>query len=124
MTVFASAGEARTMDYKTNEVGYVPAIAGHYLQSTGTDDLVFLSLFKTSEFEFSLDQYLRRLPVQITEQHLHLSPAAIAPDSGYEEQYFPDIACASASPSCIAIESASVRCRRRCLVNSPYSRRS
>jgi oxalate decarboxylase len=79
MTVFASAGEARTMDYKPNDVGYVPAIAGHYLQSTGTDDLVFLSLFKTSEFvEFSLDQWLRRLPAQITEQHLHLNPAAIA----------------------------------------------
>lgn len=79
MTVFASAGEARTMDYKPNDVGYVPAIAGHYLQNTGTDDLVFLSLFKTSEFvEFSLDQWLRRLPAQITEQHLHLNPAAIA----------------------------------------------
>jgi oxalate decarboxylase len=72
------------MDYKPNDVGYVPAIAGHYLQSTGTDDLVFLSLFKSGEFvEFSLDQWLRRLPVQITEQHLNLSPAAIAriPDS-------------------------------------------
>ena len=84
MTVFASAGEARTMDYKPNDVGYVPATAGHYLQSTGSADLVFLSLFKSSEFvEFSLDQWLRRLPVQITEQHLHLSPSAIAriPDS-------------------------------------------
>src|SRR5215469_15017355 len=79
MTVFASAGEARTMDYKPNDVGYVPAIAGHYLQNTGTDDLVFLSLFKTSEFvEFSLDQWLRRLPMQMTQQHLGLSPTAIA----------------------------------------------
>jgi oxalate decarboxylase len=45
----------------------------------GNDDLIFLALFKRSDFvEFSLDQWLRRLPVQMTQQHLQLSPAAIA----------------------------------------------
>jgi oxalate decarboxylase len=79
MTVFASAGQAHTMDYKANDVGYVPAVAGHYLQNTGNDDMSFLALFKSSEFvEFSLDQWLRRLPVQMTQQHLRLSPTAIA----------------------------------------------
>jgi oxalate decarboxylase len=79
MTVFASAGQAHTMDYKANDVGFVPAIAGHYIQNTGNDDLVFLAMFKSSEFiEFSLNQWLRRLPEQMTEQHLHLSPTAIA----------------------------------------------
>ena len=79
MSVFASAGEARTMDYHPNDVGYVPAIAGHYIQNIGNDDLTFLALFKTGEFvEFSLDQWLRRLPVLMTQQHLRLSPAAIA----------------------------------------------
>jgi oxalate decarboxylase len=85
MTVFASAGEAHTMDYKANDVGVAPAIAGHYIQNTGNDDLAFLALFKSSEFvEFSLDQWLRRIPVQMTEQHLRLSPTAIAriPDQG------------------------------------------
>lgn len=84
MTVFNSAAEAHTMDYKSNDVGLAPAISGHYIQNTGNDDLVFLTLFKSPEFiEFSLDQWLRRLPVQMTEQHLHLSPTAIAkiPDS-------------------------------------------
>jgi oxalate decarboxylase len=79
MTVFASAGEARTMDYKSNDVGYVPAVAGHYLQNTGNDDMVFLALFKSGEFiELSLDQWIRRLPVHITEQHLQLDATAIA----------------------------------------------
>ena len=85
MTVFASAGEAHTMDYKANDVGFAPAIAGHYVQNTGNDDLDFLALFKSNEFvEFSLNQWLRRLPVQMTEQHLRLSPTAIAmiPDRG------------------------------------------
>src|SRR4029077_18392736 len=79
MTVFASAGEAHTMNYKANDVGFAPAIAGHYIQNTGNDDLAFLALFKSSEFvEFSLDQWLRRIPVQMTEQHLRLSRTAIA----------------------------------------------
>jgi len=79
MTVFASAGEAHTMDYKPNDVGLAPAISGHYIQNTGDDDLAFLALFKNPEFvEFSLNQWLRHLPVQMTEQHLHLTPAAIA----------------------------------------------
>lgn len=67
------------MDYKANDVGFVPAIAGHYIQNTGNDELAFLALFKTSQFtEFSLNQWLRRLPEQITEQHLRLTPAEIA----------------------------------------------
>ena len=79
MTVFASAGEARTMDYKANDVGYVPQVAGHYVENTGTEDLVFLALFKSSHFsEVSLNQWIRRLPVQMTQQHLNLTPAQIA----------------------------------------------
>jgi oxalate decarboxylase len=79
MTVFDSAGEAHTMNYKSNDVGLAPAISGHYIQNTGNDDLSFLALFKSDTFvEFSLNQWLRRLPVQMTEQHLRLSPTAIA----------------------------------------------
>lgn len=79
MTVFAAAGEAHTMNYKANDVGYVPQVAGHYVENTGNDDLVFLALFKSSYFsEVSLDQWLRRLPVQITQQHLGLTPTQIA----------------------------------------------
>ena len=88
MTVFASAGEARTMDYRANDVGFVPQVAGHYIENTGNDDLVFLTLFKTSVFsEVSLNQWLRRLPVQITQQHLHLDAGRNRQDSGHERQY-------------------------------------
>jgi oxalate decarboxylase len=78
MTIFASEGNARTMDFKANDVGFVPQVAGHYIENTGNDDLIFLNLFKTSYFsEVSLDQWLRRLPVQMTKQHLRLDQAAI-----------------------------------------------
>ena len=90
MTVFASAGEAHTMDYKANDVGFAPAIAGHYIQNIGNDDLAFLALFKSSEFvEFSLVQWLRRLPVQMTEQHLRLNATQIARIPGTSNNIFP-----------------------------------
>jgi oxalate decarboxylase len=79
MTVFASEGQAHTMDYKANDVGFVPQVAAHYVENTGDDDLVFLTLFKSDHFsEVSLNQWISRLPVQMTEQHLHLDASAIA----------------------------------------------
>jgi len=90
MTVFASAGQARTMDYKSNDVGFAPAIAGHYVENTGNDDMVFLALFKSDTFvEFSLDQWLRRLPTQVTEQHLRLNATQIARIPGTNNNIFP-----------------------------------
>src|SRR5579863_2602768 len=45
MTVFTAVGNARTMDYNANDVGYVPYVPGHYIENTGDTDLVFLELF-------------------------------------------------------------------------------
>jgi oxalate decarboxylase len=79
MTVFNSEGHARTMDYKANDVGYVPAVAGHYVENTGDTDLVFLEMFKASEFQdVSLNNWLGRLPQLIVSEHLHLNAASIA----------------------------------------------
>jgi oxalate decarboxylase len=79
MTVFNSKGDARTMDYKANDVGYVPAVAGHYVENMGNTDLVFLEMFKASEFQdVSLNNWLRRLPTLMVSEHLHLDAASIA----------------------------------------------
>jgi oxalate decarboxylase len=76
MTVFASSGKARTMDFKANDVGFIPAVAGHFIENTGSEDLVFLETFKSSYYaDFSLDQWIRRLPPQIAADHLHLTPS-------------------------------------------------
>jgi oxalate decarboxylase len=78
MTVFASSGKARTMSFHANDVGFVPAVAGHYIENTGTEDVIFLEMFKSSEFsDVSLNQWIRRLPTQIVEQHLHLTASEI-----------------------------------------------
>ena len=78
MTVFASAGKARTMSFHANDVGFVPAVAGHFIENTGTEDVVFLEMFKSREFiDVSLNQWIRRLPVQMVEEHLHLDAGEI-----------------------------------------------
>ncbi len=74
MTVFMPPGRARTMDFNANDVGFVPAVAGHYIENTGDTDLVFLELFKAGTFQdFSMNNWLRRLPQQMVRSHTNLS---------------------------------------------------
>ena len=78
MTVFNAQEDARTMDFRANDVGFVPKMAGHYIENTGTDDLVFLELFATGTFqEISFNQWLRALPLQVAMAHTRLSQAEI-----------------------------------------------
>lgn len=78
MTVFTPVGNARTMDYNANDVGYVPAVAGHYIENTGDTDLVFLEMFAADKFmDVSLNNWLRRLPMGMVTQHLNLDSTSI-----------------------------------------------
>jgi oxalate decarboxylase len=78
MTVFMPPGKARTMDFNANDVGLVPAVAGHYIENTGETDLVFLELFKADEFvDFSMNNWIRRLPPEMVTSHLRLDDRAI-----------------------------------------------
>lgn len=79
MTVFMPPGRARTMDFNANDVGFVPATAGHYVENTGETDAVFLEMFKADQFvDFSLNNWIRRLPPEMVQAHLKLDPATIA----------------------------------------------
>lgn len=74
MTVFNAKEDARTMDFRANDVGFVPAMAGHYIENTGSEDLVFLELFPSGDFqEISLNQWLRAMPKQVAMAHTNLS---------------------------------------------------
>jgi oxalate decarboxylase len=78
MTVFTSEG-ARTMDFNANGVGCVPALAGHYVENSGNTDLVFLEMCKASEYmNFSLNNWLRRLPPETVTSHLNLDADTIS----------------------------------------------
>ena len=75
MTVFNAQESARTMDSNANDVGFVPKMAGHSLENTGDEDIVFLEIFATGKFQdISLNQWLRALPAHVALAHLNLSP--------------------------------------------------
>ena len=66
------------MDFKASDVGFIPAVAGHYIENTGTEDLVFLETFKSSYYsDIALNQWIRRLPTQIASEHLNLSASEL-----------------------------------------------
>jgi oxalate decarboxylase len=78
VTVFMPVGVARTMDFNPNDVGFVPAMAGHYIENTGDTDLVTLEMFKAKEvLDFSLNNWLRHLPPEMVTSHLGLDKTAI-----------------------------------------------
>jgi oxalate decarboxylase len=85
MTVVLPHG-ARTMDFNANDVGFVPRIAGHYIENTGDTDLQVLEVFATGDFqEISLNNWIRRMPPEMATAHLNLDADAlskISPDPG------------------------------------------
>jgi oxalate decarboxylase len=73
MTVFFPVDNARTMDFHTNDVGYVPSNAPHYFENTGDTDLVVLELFAADQFQdVSLNEWLRRVPSEMLKAHLNI----------------------------------------------------
>lgn len=78
MTVVTTGATARTMDFNANDVGYVPSMAGHSIENTGTEDVVFLEMFKTDRYQdVSLNQWIARMPDKMAQAHLKLATAAI-----------------------------------------------
>jgi oxalate decarboxylase len=73
MTVFASAGKARTFDYQAGDVGYIPFAMGHYIENTGNEPLRFLEMFRSDHFaDISLNQWMALTPRALVAAHLNL----------------------------------------------------
>jgi oxalate decarboxylase len=78
MTVFATGGRARTMDFQTGDVGYIQKTSPHYIENTGTTDLKFLEMFKTPIYEdLALSEWLSHTPPELVAAHLHLDKATL-----------------------------------------------
>src|SRR6266403_4815471 len=79
MTIVMPEGKARTMDFNANDVGFVPRVAGHYIENTGNTDAVLLEMFAASEFQdVSLNNWIRHLPPEMATSHLNLGQELIA----------------------------------------------
>jgi oxalate decarboxylase len=78
MTVTTTGARARTMDFKANDVGYVPIMATHYIENTGTEDLVFLEILRASHFmEVSFNEWMAALPDNLAVAHTKLPLSVI-----------------------------------------------
>jgi oxalate decarboxylase len=73
MTVFASAGSARTFNYQAGDVGYVPFAMSHYVQNLGNEPLLYLEMFRSPRFvDVSLNQWMALTPPELVQAHLNL----------------------------------------------------
>jgi oxalate decarboxylase len=66
------------MDFQEGDVGYVKQTLPHYIENTGTEDLIFLEMFKSTQYQdVSLNQWLTRLPPGLVQAHLNIDLATI-----------------------------------------------
>jgi oxalate decarboxylase len=78
MTVFATGGRARTMDFQAGDVGYVLKTLPHYVQNTGDADLKFLEMFKSSFYQdLALSEWLTHTPPELVMAHLSIDKATL-----------------------------------------------
>ena len=78
MTVFATGGRARTMDFQAGDVGYIQKTLPHYVQNTGSTDLRFLEMFKSSFYQdLALSEWLSHTPPELVIAHLEIDKATL-----------------------------------------------
>lgn len=78
MTVFSAPSSSRTFDYTAGDVGYIRTAESHYIENTGTEDVVFLEVLQAKKFsDISVSQWLALTPRQVVKDTLHLSDAVL-----------------------------------------------
>ncbi len=78
MTVFAAEGNARSFDYQSRDVGYVPFAMGHHIENTGDEPLRFLEMFRSDRFtDVSLRQWLALAPPRLVADHLNIDESRV-----------------------------------------------
>jgi oxalate decarboxylase len=78
MTVFATGGRARTMDFQAGDVGYIQKTLPHYVENTGSTDLKFLEMFKSSFYQdLALSEWLTHTPPELVMAHLNIDRATL-----------------------------------------------
>ncbi|POS72015.1 oxalate decarboxylase [Diaporthe helianthi] len=71
ITVFKAPEAARTFDFTAGGVGYIPQAASHYVENTGSEDVIFLEVLQAPKFsDVSAAQWLALTPKQVVEDHL------------------------------------------------------
>lgn len=77
-TEYETPAASRTFDFMVGGDGFVPAAAGHYIENTGSEDLIFLDVLQVPEFnDISIAQWLVLTPKQLVKDHLYLPDSVI-----------------------------------------------
>ena len=78
MTIFEAGSKARTFDFQQGDVGYIGVSRPHYIENTGTEDLVFLEVFPISTYQdISLAEWLAHTPARLVDSHIHVGEAML-----------------------------------------------
>jgi len=73
MTIFATGGRARTMNFQAGDVGYIEKTLPHYIENTGDTDLKFLEMFKAGVYQdLSLSEWLTHTPPELVMAHMNI----------------------------------------------------
>ncbi|XWX01169.1 hypothetical protein V2A60_009195 [Cordyceps javanica] len=73
VTIYKAPDAGRTFDFTAGDVGYIPKAGAHYVENTGTEDLVFLEVLLAPKFtDISVAQWLALTPKQVVKDHLNL----------------------------------------------------
>lgn len=85
MTVFDAVNNARTFDYTSGDVGYVPKTLSHYIENIGDEPMRVLNVFNKGEYrDVSLNQWLALTPQDLVTGHLDIGePFISALRAGY-----------------------------------------
>lgn len=74
ITIYKAPEASRTFDFTAGDVAYIPQAQGHYVENTGTDDVIFLEVLQAKKFgDISASQWLALTPRQIVKDTLGLS---------------------------------------------------
>jgi oxalate decarboxylase family bicupin protein len=73
ITVFNAPESSNTFDYTAGDVGYIPASNSHYIENTGTEDVIVLEVLHQAKFtDISVAQWLALTPRQVVQDTLGL----------------------------------------------------
>lgn len=79
MTIFNTGPKAVTLDFNPGDIGYVPRNLGHYIKNIGTEDLVFLEVFRSDRYQsIALSDWITHVPAQMAVAHLNVPADVIA----------------------------------------------
>jgi len=79
MTVFNAGPAANTANFHPGDIGYVKKGLGHYIENTGSGDLVMLAVFRAPRYEeVSFSNWLAHSPPEMVAATFNLDPEIVA----------------------------------------------